>query len=145
MKPSKRSMNSLPLAPGFKAIEFENLAIQVPEDWPVRTLNYENECEMYDTTAVYLDFRAPEDPHRDCGDDPSMDMNMLYVGRSTAIYLDPESPTTIVDGVMGRVALNEEDRLGIIFPDLQIFIYLTHPVGDTSVVDPIIQSIVRSG
>lgn len=139
----RKPMNSLPLAPGFKAIEFENLAMQVPADWPVRTLTYENECEMYNTTAVYLDFRAPEDPRPDCGDDPSMDMNMLYIGRATGAE-HPESPTTIVNGEIGRVVTNEEDRLGIVLPDLQLFIYFTHPVGDRSVVDPIVQSIVRS-
>lgn len=139
----------MPLAPGFQAVEFENVTMHVPADWPVRTFTNPKDCELYDTPAVYLDFRDQGKgvDHDACGDDPSVDENSISVLRVTIEMLEgmdywASSPTTVVNGENGRVVADEEDSFAIVFPGPQIMVGFTHPVGDRSVVDLIIQSLV---
>lgn len=141
----QKTIDSQPLIPGFKTVEFEGLVAQVPTDWPVRYLTVGDGCAAYDVPTVNFDARDPDTiDHDECGDIGSHYENSLFIGREPGNKF-PGSPTTVINGEKGRVVTNEEDRLGIIVPDLHLFVLVRHPPGDMSIADLILKSLRRSG
>lgn len=94
----QKTIDTQPLIPGFKTVEFEGLVAQVPTDWPVRYLTVGNGCEAYDVPAVNFDARDPDTiDHEECGDIGSLYMNSLFIGKMKSDKY-PSSPTVMMFG-----------------------------------------------